>query len=69
MDENLKRKYIALKPTGFGYFIWFDTHKVIIDAGFLVGQGGLGKGGVFTNIKCRVDEIDCFIYSDELQYT
>lgn len=68
MDKELLCKYIAVKPTGFDYYIWFETEKVIQELGCFIGKEGWGKGGVLTNIKCNGSEIDSFIYSDALQY-
>lgn len=69
MDESLNRKYIAVKPKGFKYYIWFKTAEVIHDLGCFIGKNGWGKDGALTNIKCNASEIDSFIYSDELQYS
>jgi hypothetical protein len=68
-DEILNRKYIAVKPKGFDYYIWFEQEKVIQDLVYFIGRNGWGKNGAFTNLKCRSSEIESFIYSDELQYT
>ena len=69
MDKQLLKKYVAIKPNGFNYYIWFETEKVIHDLGCFVGRDGWGKGGALTNIKCNANEIDSYIYSDVLQYS
>lgn len=68
MDKELLKKYVAIKPIGFRYYIWFETEKVIEDLGCFIGKGGWGKRGADTNIKCKSSEIDSYIYSNELQY-
>ncbi len=69
MDKSLQRKYVAIKPKGFAYYIWFKTENVIYDLGCFIGKDGWGKDGALTNIKCSGTEIDSYIYSDELQYS
>ena len=68
LDEKLKEEYIAVKPKGFGYYIWFDTSKVTEDLGCFIGTAGWGNGGALTNLKCQSSEIESVIYSSELQY-
>lgn len=65
--EN-KTKYIAIKPKGLDHYLWFETENVIQELGCFLGNKGWGKDGAFTEIKCKAEEIDSFIYSDELQY-
>lgn len=69
MDKKLFKKYIAVKPKGFNYYIWFITEQVECDSGFFIGQNGWGKNGSNTSIKCNENEIVSYIYSDELQYS
>lgn len=64
-----KRKYTAVKPAGYNYYIWFETEKTMIELGCFIGEAGWGKGGAYTNIKCKSSDITSFVYSDELQYT
>ncbi|MGB4776423.1 MAG: hypothetical protein WBP45_14700 [Daejeonella sp.] len=68
MDDSLNRKYIAIKPKGLNHYLWFEQEKVITEFGCFIGQSGWGEGGAFTNIKCKIDQIESFIYSDQLQY-
>jgi hypothetical protein len=69
MEDKLLKKYIGIKPKGFNHYIWFETEKTINDLGVFIGEGGWGKNGAFTNIKCYSSEIDSYIYSDSLQYS
>ena len=69
MDKELLRAYVAIKPKGFSYYIWFKTEKVIVDLGCFIGTEGWGHGGALTSIKCKESEIESYIYSDNLQYT
>lgn len=69
MDKELNRTYVAMKPKGFSYYIWFETEKVLIAQGCIIAREGWGKSGAYTNIKCREEEIESYIYSDELQYS
>ena len=68
MMDKTDKKYTAVKPKGFGYYIWFETEKTTPNLGMFIGTQGWGKRGALTDIKCRASEIDSFIYSDELQY-
>ena len=68
MSDFEKQKYTAIKLKGYQYFIWFETEKVTIDLGCFIGEAGWGKGGAYTNVKCKVDEIQSFIYSKEIHY-
>lgn len=68
MDEKLLKKYIAIKPKGFPYYLWFKTDDVIQDLGCFIGKDGWGLGGAATSIKCTASEIESYIYSDKLQY-
>lgn len=61
-------KYIAIKPRGFNFWIWFETKKTVRNLGVFCGENGWGKGGTLTNIKIRESEIEGEIYSKELQY-
>jgi len=69
MDEKLKRKYIAVKPKGFKYYIWFKTDKISEYVGTFIGKDGWGKNGALTSIECHPSQIESTIYSDELQYS
>lgn len=66
--EALQRKYIAVKPKGFKYYLWFETEKTTNELDIFIGKEGWGKGGALTNIKCSATEIKSFIYSDILMY-
>ena len=68
-SEFEKQKYVAVKPTGHNNYIWFETEKTTTELGCFIGEGGWGKGGAYTNLKCKVGEIDSFVYSENLQYT
>jgi hypothetical protein len=68
MDKELLRKYVAIKPKGLNRYIWFKTENVSCESDVFLGQNGWGKNGALTNIKCNTNEIESYIYSDELQY-
>lgn len=68
IDKSFKEKYIAIKPKGFSYFIWFEKEKTIIESGLFEGKNGWGRGGEHTSIKCNESEIMAVIYSEGLQY-
>lgn len=69
MNKDLLCEFIAIKPKGFRYYIWFYQSKVTSENGVFIGKGGWGKGGANTNIQCRDTEIESTIYSDTLQYS
>jgi len=66
--KNENFKYVAIKPKGLSHYIWFEQKKRNSELGCFFGDGGWGKDGVLTNINCRLEEIDGFIYSDTIQY-
>lgn len=62
-------KYIAIKIRGLKNFIWFQKSKTKVKEGLFNGKEGWGEGGALTEIKdLNTELIDCFIYSDALQY-
>lgn len=66
--DTLLKKYTAIKLKGFNYYVWFETEKTINELSVFIGKEGWGKGGTLTNIKCSSNQIESYIYSDELQY-
>lgn len=68
MTDKTKLKYIAVKPKGFAYYIWFETEKVSTENYKFIGVDGWGRNGAVTSIECKDSEIDSYIYSNELQY-
>ncbi len=67
MDKELMLEYIAIRVTGLDYFIWFETAKTKIDTLTFVGKSGWGKGRKYTNIECKVSDIEALIHSKEIQ--
>ena len=68
MEEELKLKYVAIRPKGFNHFLWFDWIAVQIDSDTFLGIKGWGVNGAHTNIKVKIQDIEAFIHSDSLQY-
>lgn len=61
-------KYVAFKVKGLHHWLWFDRSKVNEEDGRVIGKGGWGQGGEFTEIDVSSDEITGRINSNGLQY-
>lgn len=68
MEINKNLAYIAIKPKGFKYYIWFKTDNVSTINNQFIGKDGWGVNGVLTNIVCNESEIDSYISSEIAQY-
>lgn len=66
LDSTMK--YIAIKPNGFSYWIWFERENVKRESGTFIGKDGWGLGGACTSIKINESDISGEMSSTNLQY-
>lgn len=62
-------EYVAFKIKGLQHWIWFPRKNVKEEGGRLIGNGGWGKGGTFTDIDIDENEVVGTINSEGLQYS
>jgi len=66
--EKSETKYVAFKVKGLHNWLWFSRANVKEENGKVIGKGGWGEGGEFTEIEVSFEEITGRINSEALQY-